>query len=52
MTTEERIKHLEDEIRKLQWKDEGSQKRIEDLEARVRNLEVGQINDPLGMRGQ
>ena len=52
MTTDERIKHLEDEIRKLQWKNEGFDKRLDDLEQRIRNLENGQINDPLGMRGQ
>lgn len=48
---ENRIKLLEDEIKKLQWKDEGNQKRLDDLEARIRNMESGQVNDPFGIRG-
>lgn len=52
MTDVERIKLLEDEVKKLQWKNEGFEKRIDELESRLRNMEHGLTTDPLGYRGQ
>lgn len=61
-TLDERINDLEDQITKLKdainhnvktarWQSEEYDKRIGELEAKVRAFEVGLNTDPFGMRG-
>lgn len=48
---EEQVDDLMDETKALKWAHENLERRLDELEQRIRAFEAGNVQDPTGMRG-